>query len=45
MGNKVMEIEFVDGWLTITVDFWGSLVKIRVLLPDSIKRLIAAEVV
>ena len=45
MGNKVISIEYFGGLLTFTVDFWGSLVKIRVLLPDVVKRKIAAEVV
>jgi hypothetical protein len=37
-------VEFKDGWLNITVDFWGSLVEIKVLLPDGIMRKIAGEV-
>ncbi|MBE0699669.1 MAG: hypothetical protein IH586_22315 [Anaerolineaceae bacterium] len=44
MGNKVKTVEFKDGWLNIKVDFWGSLIEIKVLLPDGIKRMIAAEV-
>jgi len=44
MGNKVKLVDFKDGWLIFTVDFWGSEVKIQVVLPDWIKRAIAAEV-
>ena len=45
MGDKVKTIEFIDGWMIITVDFWGTNVFIKFILPEGIKRLIAAEVV
>lgn len=44
MVDKVKNIDFKDGWMIITVDFWGTTVYIKFVLPNGIKRLIAAEV-
>jgi hypothetical protein len=45
MGELVKSVDFVEGRLVMVLNFWGSLVNLSILLPDAIKRKIAAEVV
>jgi hypothetical protein len=44
MSDFVRTVDFVDGRLMIVLNLWGSLVNLSIVLPDVIKRKIAAEV-
>lgn len=44
MSDFVRTVDFVDGRLMIVLNLWGSLVNLSIVLPDGIKRKIAAEV-
>lgn len=45
MGEMVKSVDFVEGRLVMVLNFWGSLVNISLILPETVKRKIAAEVV
>lgn len=45
MGDFVKSVDFVEGRLVMVLNFWGSLVNLSIILPDVVKRKIAAEVV